>query len=525
MTKQKSENIKRATLLLIVTLFVSRLLGFIREMTVAGIYGRNITTDAFFAAFSIPDVMFNLLVGGALSSGFMPVFNSYIAKDDEDGAWDAASTFVTVAVIFILTFNVFGIIFAKYLVPLVAIGNTRNPQGFALTVSLTRVMFPAVTFTALAGLLRGILNSYNIFTSPAVGPVLYNIGFILGPIILGKRFGIYGMAIGVVAGAIANFLVQVPDFRRVGKKFRFRLNTKNSGYRKMIGLMIPSIIGLSISQVSVIVNQNVASVLGAGDITAIRYATRVMLLPLGIFTMSISTTIFPRLNAYVAKNEMESYKSTLSKGLRMVMFVTIPASAAMIVLNVPIVRLLFKTGKFTEQDVKVTALALAFYSVGLIGQSAVQIITRGFYSIQNTKTPLRVAVLVETMNIVMNILFVKFTKFGVAGIAFSYSFTSVVNMVMLYRNLSKNVNGLKTANTLSSSIKATIASVLAGIAALFMTMAINSRIGFASKGVQTINVVSTMAVAGIIYFVSTYYLKMPEVHYALEGVRRKLKKK
>jgi putative peptidoglycan lipid II flippase len=522
--KPKGENIQKATLFVMFTLFISRVLGFIREMIVAKVYGAGIKTDAFFAAFTIPDVMFNLLIAGALSSGFMPVFNQYLAKDEEDEAWKAASTFITVAIIFIIIFNIVGIVFARALVPLVAAGNIKTAEGYELTVKLTRIMFSAVTFTVLAGLLRGILNSYKIFTSPAVGPVLYNVGMILGALLLGKTFGIYGMAIGVIVGAILNFGVQYPDFRRVGKRFKFSLDTKNPGYRRMLRLMGPAIIGLSVNQLNYMINQNMASLLGPGSITVLRYASRIMLLPLGIFAMGVATTIFPLLNSHIARKEIESFKDTFSQGLRTVMFITIPATVGMIVLNVPIIRLLFKTGKFTEQDVLLTAFVLAFYSFGLLGQSGIQIITRGFYAVQDTKTPVKLAFLALVINAVLNYIFVKFSSLAIGGIAFSYSLTSVINMLLLYKALSNKINGLKTKETVVSFVKSCLASLIMAGGAFITSRFIESKIGVASKFAQLIDVGVAMSVGMVLYFGAAYMLKMSEMEYVLSRVKKKIRR-
>ncbi|MCX7885306.1 MAG: murein biosynthesis integral membrane protein MurJ [Caloramator sp.] len=524
MTKNKGENIQKATVIVMLALFLSRILGFVREMIVAKVYGRNYITDSFIAAFTIPDVMFYLLVGGALSSGFMPVFNSYIAKDDEEGAWESANTFITVAIIFILIFNVLGITFAKYLVPVVASGLAQNKDALILTTKLTRIMFSAVTFTVFAGLTRGVLNSYKIFTSPSIGPVLYNIGMILGALLLGKKLGIYGISIGVVVGAIMNFAVQVPDFKRVGKRFKLELNTQNEGYKRMLHLMVPAIIGLSISQVNLVVNQNIASVLDEGSITALRYANRIMLLPLGIFAMGIATTIFPVLNTQVARGEFSEFKDTLSLGFRTVMFITIPSTVGMIVLNTPIVRFLFRTGRFTESDVRVTAFALAFYSFAVVGQSAVQIITRGFYSIQDTKTPVKIGALTVLINIVLNLIFVRSSTLAIGGIALSYSITSIINMILLYKKLSEKVHGLRINEDLKSSIKSSIASFIMGGAAFIISRVIESKLGIDSKMVQIIDVGVSVTVAIIIYFAAAYVLKMPEMDYVIGILKKKIKK-
>lgn len=524
MSKIKEESIKQATFIMMATILLSRLLGFVREMLIASTFGRTYVTDAFFAAFSIPDLMFYLLVGGALNSGFMPVFNSQKAKGDEEGAWNAASTFLTVSVIFILAFNVLGIIFAPYLMPLVANGITKSPDTFALAIKLTRIMFSAVSFTVMAGLLGGILNSYKIFSIPSMGPVLYNVGIIIGAALLSKFFGIYGLAFGVILGALANFGVMVPSFSKVGKSFRFKLDLKDPLYKKMLFLMGPAMIGLSFSQINLIVNQNIASMLDEGVITALRYANRIILLPLGIFASSVAIAIFPTLNSLIGRNEMDQYKRTLYLGLQSILFITIPSAIGMIALNAPIVRLLFRSGKFTEADVAVTAYALAFYSVGVIGQSAVQVVTRAYYSLQDTITPVKVGGAMVLANLVLNLLFLKVSSLAIGGIALSYSITSILNVIILYRILVKKLNGLNTSSIITCVVKSSAASLLMGVAAYFTTHALEGMLGIASKMSQLIEVGAGVTVGALIFFLVAYLLKMEELTYFLNMALRKFKK-
>ncbi|TDT50814.1 murein biosynthesis integral membrane protein MurJ [Fonticella tunisiensis] len=524
MTRPKGENIKRATFMLMITLFLSRILGFVREMITARVFGSNYVTDAFFAAFTIPDVLFDLLISGALSSGFMPVFNSYLAEEDEEGAWNAANTFITVSMIFIIVFNLLGMVFARYLVPFVAAGMTDNQEGFKLTVKLTRIMFSAVTFTVLAGLIRGILNSYKRFTIPSLGPMLYNVGIILGALLLGRKFGIYGMAVGVVAGAILNVAVQLPEFLAFGKRFRLELNTKNAGYRRMLRLMGPAIIGLALARLNLVVNQNIASFLDDGSITALRYAQRIMMLPIGIFGASISTTIFPEMSMHIAKKEIEEFKDTLLNGLKTLMFIIIPATAGIMAISEPVVRLLFKSGKFMEQDVKVTAFALSFYAIGIIGQSAVPIIIRGFYAIQDTKTPVKVGAIAFAANVILNLIFVKFSNLAIGGIAFSSSLTSILQMILLYKLLARRFDGLRTKELMISTSKATIASIIMGAAAFGISKVVEGSIGTASKMAQLIDAGTAIAVGMIIYILAAYALKMGELDFAVGTIKRKFKK-
>lgn len=526
--QRKEENIQRATIIVMITLLISRILGFVREVIVANVYGASIQTDAFYAAFTIPDVMFNLLIAGALSSGFMPVFTSYLARGEEEKGWKAANSFITAALIFILIFNVIGITFAKYLVPLVASGMMKTPEGFNLTVRLSQIMFTAVTFTVLAGLLRGILNSYKIFTTPAIGPVLYNVGMILGAMLLGATsFGIYGMTIGVIIGAMMNFLVQVPDFMRVGggKYLKFSIDLKDEGFRKMIALMIPAIIGLSVSQLNIIINQNVATLVGDGYLTLVRYANRVMLLPLGIFAMGIATTLFPVMNAQVARKEWNDFKDTFSEGFRNIMYITIPAAVGMVVLAEPVIRVLFKSGSFTESDVQITGVILAFYSVGLVGQSAVQIITRGFYAIQDTKTPVKVAFITVVVNAVFSVGLTFLTPLGIAGVSCAYSISSIVNMYLLYNGLRKKTKGLRTNEIINSVVKAGVSAFIMGGAVLIVARIMEKIVGSGGKTEEIIVVGVAMLIGIPLYFYMTYKFKMKEMEFFMAKVKGKLKRK
>lgn len=523
MTKHKGENVGKATIVVMITLFLSRILGFVRETIVAGVFGATYQTDAFYAAFAIPDMMYDLLIAGALSAGFMPVFTNYLANDDEDGAWKAANSFITVAIIFIVVFNIFGMVFAKYLVPLVAAGVVSNPAKYKLTVELTRVMLPAVTFTVIAGLLKGILNSYKRFRVSAFGPVVYNIGIILGAALLGRKFGIFGMAVGVIIGAIFNALIQVPEFLRVGGKFTLKVDLQNPGYKKMLRLMGPSIIGLAFVRLNLLLNQNIASLLDDGSITALRYAQRIMMLPIGIFSASISTTIFPTMSSMIATKKFDEFRNTFSLGLRILTFITIPCSVGLIALNIPIVRLLFKHGAFTDENLRLTAFALVFYSIGIIGQSIVPIIIRGFYSIQDTKTPVKIGFLVLLFNLILNLSFVKFSNLAIGGIAFSTSLTSILEMMLLYKMLGKRIRRLKTMELMASGIKSIIASALMGGAAFLSFKAIDGTIGHASKISQLIGVGVPITIAIIIFLVAAYMLKMSELDYVLDMLKRKVK--
>lgn len=495
---------------LMVAMLLSRILGFVREMAVTQVFGRTATTDAFFAAFAIPDLMYNLLVGGALGAAFIPVFTEYLARGQEKEAWYVASSFLNVIVSLLLLFAILGVIFAPALAPLVAY--EFKGEQLDLLVFLMRIMFPAVFFTALAGLEVGILNSYQKFKAAAIAPLLYNIAIILGAFFLGPRMGITGLAIGVVVGAILNFSTQLPFVLRQNAGYRLLLfDFQHPGFRKMISLMLPTVIGLSVVQVNLLVNQNLASGLAAGSITALRLANRLMQLPLAIFAMAVATAIFPTVTRQVALGEMRAFRETMSLGLRSVFFITLPAGAGLIALAAPIVRLLFERGEFTAFDTQATAYALIFYSLGLAGQSAIQIITRSYYALQDTRTPVIVALFSALLNIVLSIVFLNATNLAHGGLALAYSATSAVNMLALFWLLRVKLHGIDGRRLLISFMKAAAASAVMAVAVWWVAEFLGRRLNLDSLAGRTLQVGAGILVGVVVYVLAVVALRMEEV--------------
>ncbi len=523
MSTEPQKTATKAAVLLMVTITVSRVLGFVREAAIANIFGSSYVTDAFYAAFSVPDLMYYLLVGGALSSGFIPVFSSYLAKDKEKEGWEVASIFISVVFCLLLIMTVVGIIFAPYLVPLVAYKFTG--KTLALTTKLTRVMFSAVMMTSIAGLESGILNSYQEFTASAFGPIVYNIGIIAGALMLGKKIGVYGLAVGVLIGAAGNVLTQYfSTVKHATGRFRFNLDIHNEGFKQIIGLVIPALIGLSITQINLIVNQNIASGLSAGSITALRYANRLYQLPLGIFAMAISTAFFPTMTRQVSVADYKGFKSTFSQGLGSILFITVPSSVGLIVLSQPIVRLLFKSGSFTEANVRLTAFTLIFYSLGLFAYSAIQVITRGFYAIKDTRTPVIIGAIAVGINIILNLAFVRFSNLALGGIAFSYSLAGIINMIMLLYILSKKVGEIGLGGVIKTFGKSAVASAIMGVCVYFFYSGLTSVLGEVSKMSQLISTGGSIIVGVAVFVLMSYILKIDELDVIMDMIKRRIKK-
>lgn len=459
MKQSEGRTIARNAGIVMVLILISRLLGFVRERAIADVFGLTWETDAFRAAFNIPDLMYSLLIGGAISSAFIPVFSEMLARGQDKDAWGMASTFINLISGALLVLTVLGVIASPWLAPLVAPGFDGGQLEFL--VVLMRVMFPAVLFTALAGVGMGVHNSYQSFIMPLLGPIMYNVAITLGAYVLGPRMGIMGMAVGTVAGAIVNFLMQVPFVAGKARRFPWRINLKHPGLRKVLKLMGPTLIGLSIVQLNTIILTALASTLTDGRITALNLANRLVQLPLGVFGMGMSMVIFPVMARLAAVGDMQQFRSTLVTGLRSILFITVPSAAGLIALREPIVRLLFEVGEFGPDDTATTAYALLFFSVGVFAVSSVQILTRAFYSLQDTTTPVKIGALTVLTNTVLAVALLRWTDLEHGGLALAYSIAALVQMTTQLFFLRPKVGGRLEGRVLASTLARSVAAAAA----------------------------------------------------------------
>jgi putative peptidoglycan lipid II flippase len=511
----------RAAGMISLMILLSRILGFIRE-NISGRFFDRFQTDAYIAAFIIPDTMYYLLVGGALAAAFIPIFTEYLARDNEEEGWKVASTFINITVLLLFGFTIFGMIFARNLAPLEA--PHFSAAKTELLAELTRVMFPAVCFTALAGMMGGVLNSYHYFFIPALGPVVYNIVIIAGAVALGPRLGIKGMAVGVVLGAFANFLLQASGVKwHCGRHYCFGyIDLKNPGFHRLLWLMLPALIGLSATQANLWITNIMASSLPEGSITALRFANRLVLLPLGIFASGITVAFFPLLSSLAAQNKMDEFKDTLALSLRSLFFLMLPAGVGLIVLREAIVKLLFEGQMFTSHDTRLTSWALLFYSLALFAHAAILMLPRAFYSLKDTRTPVLISIISVTASIVMNWLFLKFTHLGVGGFALSFSLMGLINMVLLMVILKGKIGDIRGRSLLKFFMKSLAAALVMGLAIIvvirFLTPMLSATHGHLAAAVK----IGAGIVVGVaVYFGVALTLKMEELDTVLRRLRRR----
>lgn len=510
MKASQGRTIARNAGIVMVLILISRLLGFVRERAIADVFGLTWETDAFRAAFNIPDLMYFLLVGGAISSAFIPVFSELLARGQEEDAWGMAATFINLVSIALLVFTVLGVTGSPWLAPLVAPGFEGNQ--LALLVVLMRVMFPAVLFTALAGVGMGVHNSYQRFVIPLVGPIVYNVSITLGAYVLGPNMGIMGMAVGTVAGAVGNFLMQVPFVAATARRFPWRINLRHPELHKVLKLMVPTIIGLSIVQLNTIILTALASTLSDGRITALNLANRLVQLPLGVFGMGMSMVIFPVMSRLAAVGDMQQFRTTLFTGLRSILFVTVPSAAGLIALREPIVRLLFEVGEFGPDDTKTTAYALLFFSAGVFAVSSVQVLTRAYYSLQDTITPVKIGALTVLTNALLSIVLLRWTNLEHGGLALAFSVAAIVQMTTQLVLLRPKVGGrLPVGVLLNTLVRSAVAAGAMVPVAAAAADAVGAWVDLASVFGRLGQVAAGVVAGVVVYGMAAALLRMQEL--------------
>lgn len=501
-----------------VATLLARLLGYVRDMVIYSWFGQSYITDAYNAAFSIPDFIYMLLVGGALSSAFIPVFGSYLARQEEEQAWKVASIVFNFTVLVMLVLIALAVVYTK---PLILILVPKLPSAsIDLAVTLTRVMFIQTFFMAVNGMSLGILNSHRHFTSPAVGAIFYNLGIIVVGLAMAHRWGIMAFSVGVVLGSILNLAVQIPALRRAGIRYYPSLDLRDPGFRQIMVLMVPIVLGLSVTQINLFVNQNLASGLAEGSISALRLAQRVMQLPIGIFGISIAMAVFPTMTAQVAKEEIKDFKRTFSLGLRAVFLITIPAGVGLMALREPIIGLLFQYGRFDAGDTLATAEALFFYSAGLFAYSALQLLNRIYYALKDTLTPVIVGAVAIAINIALSITLVQIMQHR--GLALAYSVAGIVNIILLIGILRLrlgNIDGGRIIRSLAISVGA---SGIMYLAVRGTVLQLQNLLNFAPKMNELIMVVAGIGAGVLIYGVIVLIFRMEETRLVMSLVRNRL---
>src|SRR5271170_2246501 len=446
----------------------SRVLGLIREQICAGLFGGGGAMDAFTAAFRIPNLLRDLFAEGALSTAFVTTFSKTIARGGDEAAWRLANKVATMAVVVLSVICVLGVLFSPQLVAILAPG--FNPAKAALTATLTRIMFPFILLVSLAALVMGMLNAKNVFGLPAMASSFFNIGSIVGGVLLGYWFdphfgplALTGLAIGTLIGGAMQFGVQVPRLGRLGYRLRPDCQWRDPGVAAVLMLMGPSVIAASTTQLNVLINSIFASGLGDGPIFWLAIAFRLMQLPLGLFGVALGTVTLPLLSRLVVANNMPAFRTELSRGMRLAFLLTVPCTVGLMVLAEPIISVLYQHGRFDAYQTAQAAGALRFYAIGLAGYAALKVLVNAFYALDRRKTPMIVSFFAVALNLLLNWIFTRRLGWGHRGLAFSTGCVATCNFLLLYALMHHHLKRLETRRMVVMLLKVAVGTLVLGV--------------------------------------------------------------
>ncbi len=513
----QSKTIASAAIILAGASFLSRFIGIIRERIFAHYFGAGDIMDAYVAAFRFPDLVYMLLVMGALSAGLIPVFAGVWEKNKAK-AWELINSVINLLGFVLIGVGIVLIIIAPALAEVVAPGFSQ--EKLDLTTMLMRIMFLSPIILGISSVVSGVLQSLKYFFIYALTPIFYNVGIIIGAVFIAPQIGPAGLAIGVVLGALLHLLIQIPILRKSGFKYNALLNLKDKNLHEIIRLMVPRMLGLGATQINIIVMTTIASTIAAGSVAVFHFANNIQGLPIGIFGVSFAIAAFPTFCALISRGEIEKMVTHINNTTRQILFLIIPITVLFLILRAQITRVVLGTGAFDWTATIATGDALAAFTISLFAQALVPLVNRAFYALHNTKTPLYAGI----VGIIVNIFAALYLKdsYGIAGVALAFSLGAVIQFALLWVALRLEIGTLHEQKILHSSYKIFVAAVVMS----FVVQQTKTWIG-ETIGTQTFWAVFTQGlVPGIlgllVYGLILYALKSEELHTFIAVVRQRL---
>lgn len=505
------QRVARSTTLVSAATFTSRVFGLVREQIFAFLFGAGFATDAFVAAFRIPNLLRDLFAEGALSAAFVPVFTDYLVNKDKREAFRLGNLVVNALLAVVGVVVIAGILATPLIVDLIAPGFGHIPGKAGLTVLMARIMFPFLLIVSLTAVAMGMLNSLHHFGVPAFAPVLFNLGMIVAGFLVCPLFDppIIGMAIGVLLGGLGQWAFQMPSLRREGYRYQPKLDFRDSGVRRIMILMAPAVVGLASTQINIFVNTVIASYLSQGSISYLNYSYRLMYFPLGVFGVAVATVTLPLVSAYAAKKDVPNVLATCGSSLKLVFFLTLPSIFFLAVAAKPIISVLYQHGVFRYADTVFTSQALVFYCLGLFAYASVRVIAPVFYAMKDTRTPVKASVLAVAVNIALNLAFMK--PLGFRGLALATSLSAMVNMSALMILLRRRIGPLNIRDLGGTFIRLLGCSALMGAALFIFQLGWRLNLEAAGLGEKAIYVAVLFALAAGSYAAFAHGLKVKEL--------------
>lgn len=520
----EKKNIARAAGVLGAATMLSRIMGMLRDMVVSRLFGAGLYTDAFFAAFQIPNMLRRFFAEGALTSAFVPTFSEWYTNKGEEETRALANVCFTVLTLVMAAITMLGIIFSPQIVHLMFPGFAANPEKLSITILLNRLMFPYIFFVSLVALCMGILNTMRHFFTPAISTVFLNLSMILAALFLHDRFEvpIVSLAIGVLIGGVLQLALQLPVLYKKGFPIRPNFNVGHPALRRIALLMGPSIFGVGVYYLNITVGSILASLLAEGSVSYLYYAQRLFEFPQGIFTVSVAQAVLPSMSRQAAAGDMDALKESLGYGVRLTLFITIPAMVGLVFCATPIFSLLFMGGAFDYAKAANCGIALLYYSLGLSFVALVRVLVPAFYALKDTKTPVMIAFVAFVLNLLFSLALMGPMQHG--GLALASSCSALGNMLLLLWFLQKKIGPFGGRAIAVSGLKAIVASIPMA-AAVYWIMRL---IDWSEAGAKVLKggVMGGAVFAGMaIFLVTAHLLGCEEAGAVVRLIRKKVLRK
>lgn len=517
--KSKSNKTAKSAIVIIIFGLGSKLLGFVRETLIAAKFGSGVETDTFFIALAATSLV-TAFISNAITTTFIPILSEIESKEGKEGKVEHTNNMINVVFVITTILVILGYFIAPLTVKLLAKG--FDGDQFDLAVKLTRIGLPMILFSGVIGILTGFLQSEQKFTSSSAVGLPYNFVYIFFLLFLSSIFGIKGLMVCGVVAVFSKFVIQLPEARGAGYRYEFRFDVKDKYIQKALLLSLPVLVGVAIDDLNAIVDKTLASDLISGSISSLNYANKLNGLILGVFIAAITTVIFPMLSKESNDNNIEGMKKIMAKGIDLILIITVPATIGLIVLSTPIIQIAFERGAFDAVATAMTSPALKFYSVGLIAMAMRLLLTRVYYSLQDTKTPMINGAIAVVFNIVLNLILVR--SMGHAGLALATSIAATITSVLLLYGLKKKIGALGTRGYVITFLKTGLASLVMGVVAYFIYHGVYRVLGV-SKLYNLISLLAAAGIGAIVYAILCYLLRVEGVRYLFNNIIKRIKNK
>ena len=507
--RRRRVSLVRSTGIVAGSFVVSRLLGLVREIVLARQFGTSEAFSAYVSAFRIPDLLFLVIMAGAFGSAFIPVFSGFLGDGEDEAAWKLASVVLNVSGVLVILTAVVAWVLAPEIVRHV-VAPEASSAARQITVDCMRILLLSPVFLGFGIAAKGILEGQDLFTLPALAPIVYNAATILGAILLGPRVGVYGVAIGVVAGAIGFLMLEIPGLVRSGMRYSISFDPRTPGVKEVGRLLAPRLIGQAAFQLNFIAVTNLAWRTGEQSVSALNYAWQLLMLPHGVLALSVSTVILPTLSRLWQAADLVAFRATLGNALRPLLFLSLPAAVILFAFRVPIVQTLFQTGAFSAQSTTLVAAPLAFLAAGLVSYALVEAITRAFYAMHDTRTPVLAGIAIIALNALIGVALLD--RMGYLALALALSLSTTVEAIILIVILGRRIGyvSTQTRNWLLKIIASSaVTAVVAGLLAAPLTEATTP--GNGPKLQQIVVFLFAISVVAVVYLGCSWMLRVPEL--------------